>query len=72
MDELEGLPSTAPPAELLRQDRYTPEELAALLPVEVDLIRQAAFQGRLPAEIVGRDIVAIRREDVLRWLAERD
>ena len=58
-------------AELLLQDSYTPEELATLLEMDVNLIRQAAYQGRLGAEIVDNDIIAITRADALRWLDER-
>lgn len=58
--------------DLLRHDSYSPEEIAALLQMGVEVIRHAAFMGELPARIVGHDIVSIRREDLLRWLEERD
>jgi hypothetical protein len=55
----------------MMQDRFTPEELATLLEMDVNLIRQAAYQGRLKATIVEHDIVSISRADALRWLDER-
>lgn len=58
-------------AELLRQDRYTPEEVARLLGIGLDVIRHAAFSGELRAQIVGHDIISLKREDVLAWLAEQ-
>jgi hypothetical protein len=60
------------PAEILTQDRYTPEELATLLEMDVNLIRQAAYNGRLKANIVDHHILTISRADALRWLDERD
>jgi hypothetical protein len=68
--EIEKQPDRTP-EELLLQDRYTPEELATLLEMDVNLIREAAFEGRLRAEIVDHDIVSISREDALRWLSAR-
>ncbi|HET9015907.1 MAG TPA: helix-turn-helix domain-containing protein [Thermomicrobiaceae bacterium] len=55
----------------LHQDHYTPEELADLLEMDVYVVRSAVWDGKLPARIIGNNIVSIRREDVLRWLAER-
>jgi hypothetical protein len=68
--EIDDLPDRTS-EELLAQDRYTPEELATLLEMDVNLIREAAFEGRLRAEIVGGHIVSISREDALRWLTAR-
>jgi hypothetical protein len=59
------------PAELMTQDQYTPEDLATLLEVDVNLIREEAFTGRLKAEIVDHNIVSISRADALRWLDAR-
>lgn len=59
------------PAELIMQDSYTPEELATLLEMDVNLIREAAYHGRLKAEIINHDIISISRADALRWLDER-
>ncbi|MEA2514772.1 MAG: hypothetical protein QOF33_268 [Thermomicrobiales bacterium] len=56
------------PAELLMQDCYTPEELATLVEMDVNLIRQAAFCGRLEAMIVDHHILGISRANALHWL----
>lgn len=65
-------PAEESASDLLHHDRYTPEELARLLDMDVNLIRQAAFAGDLRAEIVGHNIHSIRRDDVLSWLAARE
>ena len=57
--------------ELLRQDHYTPEDLAELLGMDVWSIRRAARTGELPAFIVDHHVLCIRREDAIRWLADR-
>ena len=57
--------------ELLQQERYTPEEVAELLGIGVHIIQHAAFSGELRAQIVGHDIISIRRDDVLAWLEAR-
>ncbi len=36
-------------AELLQQDQYTPEEVAELLEIGLDVVRHAAFSGELRA-----------------------
>jgi len=54
--------------ELLHKDFYSPEELALLLDMDVNAIRQAAYAGRLRAEIVDHDIIGIKREDAIAWL----
>jgi hypothetical protein len=59
-------------AELLTQDGYTPEELATLLEMDVNLIRQAAYNGRLKACIVDHHVLTNSRADALLWLAGRD
>jgi excisionase family DNA binding protein len=56
--------------ELLKQKVYRPEEAASLLEIDVDVIRNAAFDGTLPATIIGHDIVEIRRSDLLEWLKQ--
>ena len=58
--------------ELLLQDRYTPEEVAELLGIGLDVIRHAAFAGTLRADIEGHDIISLQRDDVLAWLQTRD
>ena len=57
--------------ELLQQDEYTPEEVADLLGIDINVVRHAAFTGQLRAEIVGEDIVGIRREDVVEWFRDQ-
>lgn len=65
--------SRRPPVfDLMHQEHFTPEEAADLFEVGLDVVRRAAFTGELPARIVNHDIVSIRRDDMLRWLAERD
>jgi hypothetical protein len=63
--------SLASPAELLRRDLYTPEEVADLLEFDVNFVRHAAFTGDLRAYVVDHHILGIRRADVLAWLARR-
>jgi excisionase family DNA binding protein len=58
--------------ELLLQDRYTPEEVAELLEIGLETVRHAAFAGELRAQIVGHDIISIRREDVLAWVKAQE
>lgn len=58
--------------ELLQKDHYTPEEVAQVLGIGLDVVRHAAFTGALPAQIVGHDIISIRRDDVLAWLRATD
>lgn len=60
------------PEELLRKDVYTPEELATLLDMDLNAIRQAAFAGRLKAKIIEHDIISIRREDAIAWLRDQE
>jgi aryl carrier-like protein len=55
-------------AELLQQDHYTPEEVADLLEIGLNVVRHAAFSGELRAQIVEHDIISIRREDVIAWM----
>jgi hypothetical protein len=53
---------------LLLQDQYTPEEVADLLEIGLNVVRHAAFSGALRAQIAEHDIISIRREDVLAWV----
>ncbi len=55
---------------LLKQKIYRPEEAASLLEIDVDVIRNAAFEGTLPATIIGHDIVEIRRNDLFMSLKQ--
>ena len=54
--------------ELLQQDQYTPEEVADLLEIGLDVVRHAAFSGELRARIAEHDIISIRRDDILAWV----
>ncbi len=58
--------------ELLQQDRFTPEEVAEVLGIGIDVVRHAAFTGKLRAQIIAHDIVSVRRDDVLAWLGASD
>ena len=58
--------------ELLQQDQYTPEEVADLLEIGLDVVRHAAFSGELHAQIAEHDIISIRREDVLAWVRTQE
>ena len=57
--------------ELFTTEHLTPEELATLIDMPVDVIRTAAHSGELKATIVNHDIVSISRNDALVWLASR-
>jgi aryl carrier-like protein len=54
--------------ELLLQDQYTPEEVAELLEIGLDVVRHAAFSGELRARVAEHDIISIRREALLAWV----
>lgn len=57
--------------ELLMADHYTTREVATLLDIGEHTLQSAVFEGELPAQIVGHDIVSIRRDDVITWFNER-
>jgi hypothetical protein len=58
--------------ELRHRERSTPEEAADVLQLGVDVLRHAAFAGDLTSEIIDHDIISVRREDLLAWLADHD
>jgi hypothetical protein len=58
--------------ELLQQDQYTPEEVAEVLWVSIDVVRHAAFTGELPSQFIEHNIISIQRDDVLAWLEASD
>jgi aryl carrier-like protein len=64
---MEGRPHHSLP-DLLQQDQYTPEEVAELLEIGLDVVRHAAFSGELRARIAEHDIISIRRDDLLAWV----
>lgn len=55
----------------LRKDHYTPEELAAILNINGDHLREIVHNGDLKAFMIDHRIISIRREDVLDWLRRR-
>ena len=55
-------------SELLRQDSYSPQELAELTGIGDDIILHEARTGNLPALIVDHDVISIRRDDALVWM----
>jgi hypothetical protein len=55
-----------------RQEHYRPDELAELLEVDPSLIRHEVFIGDLKATVLDHHIIDLRREDILRWLTDRD
>ncbi|MDQ2655346.1 MAG: helix-turn-helix domain-containing protein [Chloroflexota bacterium] len=55
------------PDELQHQETYTLEEVAELLLIGVNSVRHAVFTGELPAQIIGHDVVAISRHEILVW-----
>jgi excisionase family DNA binding protein len=58
-------------AALIRQERYSIEEVADLLGMSVDLVRRAARNGTLPAMVGDGGVPSIRHEDMVRWLRRR-
>ena len=58
--------------ELLHQEQYTPEEVAEVLEIGLDVVRHAVFTGELPAQIIAHDIISLQRHDVLAWFGARD
>lgn len=59
------------PDRLLSAHEYTPEELADLTGIGIEVIRRAAYDHEITAEIVGKDIVSIPREAAIEWLNRR-
>ncbi|MGD9713318.1 MAG: DNA-binding protein [Thermomicrobiales bacterium] len=57
--------------ELFESESLTPEELATLLEIPLHVIRSAAYAGDLTATIVNHDIISIKRDDALAWIAKR-
>ena len=57
---------------LLDKDLYSPEEASYLLGIPKGAIFQAAFAKRLTAEIIGHNVISIRRDDLLLWLEGND
>jgi excisionase family DNA binding protein len=60
------------PDELQAQELFTLEEAADLLLLGLETVRHAVIIGELPAQVVGHDVVAIHREDMLTWFMATD
>jgi uncharacterized protein with GYD domain len=57
--------------QLIAKQEYQVEEIAQLYGFSPSLIRAAVYRHELPATVAGRNIVSIKRRDLLDWLAER-
>lgn len=57
--------------ESLTREHFSPEELAELLGIGVEVIRHAVRRGELKAFIVEHHIIDITRSDALKWLHAR-
>ena len=53
---------------LFHKDHYTVDEVAYLLDRAPSIIASEVLNHRLPATIVGHDILWIKRHDLLEWL----
>lgn len=60
-----------PVEEIIRKDRYTPEELAAVTGLDVDFINVEIHKGQLPARVIDHDIIDISRVDAIAWMRRR-
>ena len=57
--------------ESLNREHFSPEELADLLGVGVEVIRKAVRHGDLNAFVVEHRIVDIKRSEAITWLQNR-
>lgn len=55
----------------LRQDEYTPEEVARLIGTSLDVVMHAIRSGDLKADRQGQAVVCITHADVVHWLRTR-
>ena len=69
---MEGRKPHVSASELLHHDHYSVEELAEVLDISQRMIEQAAFSGRLKAEIVDHHVISIKRADAIAWLEWRE
>lgn len=60
-----------PVEEIIRKDRYTPDELAEVTGLDVDFINVEIHRGDLPARVVDHDIIDIARVDAIAWMRRR-
>lgn len=58
--------------ELMHADVLTPEELATLFDMPINVVRNAAYDGHLKATILDHGIISITRGDALQWMNQRD
>ena len=56
---------------LLKQESYSPEEVASIVEMPLRSIHSAVFRGHLKAHVVNHDIVSIERSDLIAWLRSR-
>jgi hypothetical protein len=66
-----GKPEVSRIESLLKQDSYTPEQVAEILEMRLRSIHSAVFGGHLKAHVVNHDIVSIDRSDLIEWLRNR-
>jgi hypothetical protein len=57
--------------ESLTREHFSPDELADLLGIGVEVIRKAVRQGDLKAFIVEHRIIDIKRSEAIKWLQAR-
>jgi len=57
--------------ELLHQEQFTPQEVAYVFGMDIDIILQAAHRHDLPAIFIGHDVATIKRSDLLKWMERR-
>jgi hypothetical protein len=57
--------------ESLTREHFSPDDLADLLGIGVEVIRKAVRRGELKAFIVDHRIVDITRAEAIRWLQAR-
>lgn len=60
-----------PIEQIIMKERYTPDELAQVTGLDVDLINVEIHKGLLRARVVEHDIIDIARMDAITWLRRR-
>lgn len=66
-----GKPELSQVESLLKQDTYSPEQVASIVDMPLRSIHSAVFRGHLKAKVVNHDIVSIERKDLIDWLRNR-
>ena len=59
-------------SELQQQECSTPEGVAEVLEIGLNVVQHAAFSGELHGQIVELDIISLSWEDARAWFMERD